>query len=419
MRSPVEVQHHVLDGLSPVGRIRFSLTSKQSHQIVSSYNLIAFWITRILSRYFDTPSDIVYFRSLQYALGVIISGSSAIQFFDSTTYPDSDLDLYVKISNAISLMKFLLQKGYVIMPDQSSDWQVTFAEALNKSSMTGREHDDAERALPQREDYDIAGIAAIFNFKKQGKHVQVIACWNTPLEAILHFHSTCVLNLISHSHAYSLYPYATFEDRISIHIPIERMSSVTDADFVKRRMARQKYVHRGWRTAPTPSAAAYLCPNSEFRNELRYVGDSKCWTVPLELLPELGDLNRSVPMRLEDDPVRANVWRNNSTTLNAFRVEHNVLYTSKTQLRNAYCISGTIWDQISPFFSDRGLGLVDSEYVRLIHKLCKAYNKNVTINGEKIASVRSLEDTVEDCVQKIVSIFFTNAEHSEGVAYDL
>ena len=121
----------------------------------------------------------------------------------------------------------------------------------------------------------------------------------------------CVMNLISHSHAYSLYPYATFEERVSIHTPTP--ASVIRMD--KHKKAREKYTRRGWSMAPTPSAAAYLRPNSEFRNALRCVGDSKCWIIPLEPLDVLEEtsLYQDISMHLEGDVVRAHAWENMST----------------------------------------------------------------------------------------------------------
>jgi len=226
------------------------------------------------------------------------------------------------------------------------------------------------------------------------------------------------MNLISHSHAYSLYPKATFEDRVSICMSAPTSISHTELD--KRKAARDKYVHRGWLIVPAPTAAAYLCPNSEFRNGLRYVGDPQCWIVPLEPLPETKDLNRFVPVCLRDDAVRSNVWKNNSILLDKFGVNFQVFKT--WQLRDTYCTSHAIHAQIKQFFSDRGRGLVrdlDSGYTTVVHESCRAYNKNVAINGQGITSVRSIENEIRDCLQKVVLIYFTAAEHPEGVTYDL
>ncbi|THU84244.1 hypothetical protein K435DRAFT_409127 [Dendrothele bispora CBS 962.96] len=85
------------------------------------------------------------------------------------------------------------------------------------------------------------------------------------------------MNIISHSHAYSFYPYETFEERVEISIvaqwQLERDNHCATCE---------KYTGKGWRMISKPSAKAYFRPNSEFRNDARFVGDSGCWTIPLE-----------------------------------------------------------------------------------------------------------------------------------------
>ena len=50
---------------------------------------------KLLSRYFHHPET---FRHLQATTGTVISGSSALQFFDRSYYAKSDLDLYVPLA---------------------------------------------------------------------------------------------------------------------------------------------------------------------------------------------------------------------------------------------------------------------------------------------------------------------------------
>lgn len=104
------------------------------------------------------------------------------------------------------------------------------------------------------------------------------------------------MNVISHAHAYALYPYATFIDRVSWNIVKYRGSdSYHDA-------ARQKYIDRGWTMIDWPSALAVTRPCSEFRfRSRRCVGDLSCWVIPLS----------PVANRRIDDPVRNNTWSNN------------------------------------------------------------------------------------------------------------
>jgi hypothetical protein len=61
---------------------------------VKDYFARAFNIEKRLSRYFDDPKS---FRKLQAETLTVISGSTALQFFQRNFYPESDLDLYVHV----------------------------------------------------------------------------------------------------------------------------------------------------------------------------------------------------------------------------------------------------------------------------------------------------------------------------------
>ena len=75
----------------------------------------AFCVDRLLSRYF-TPAEILCFRELQCVTGALISGSTAVQFFDRETYPDSDLDVYVEHRYVRTLTDWLVKIGYKYKP---------------------------------------------------------------------------------------------------------------------------------------------------------------------------------------------------------------------------------------------------------------------------------------------------------------
>lgn len=55
----------------------------------------AFNLDKLLSRFFSPP-EILRFRELQCSTGMLISGSTALKFFERVVYPDSDLDLYIE-----------------------------------------------------------------------------------------------------------------------------------------------------------------------------------------------------------------------------------------------------------------------------------------------------------------------------------
>ncbi|KAF5340169.1 hypothetical protein D9758_014990 [Tetrapyrgos nigripes] len=207
---PRELQNLVLREFSSVDRHRFSLVNKKARELVLGHNERSFRIRQFLLRFFGALANVARFRILQYELGLLVSGSTALQFFFD------DLDTYVELIKFRPYADFLLEIGYVFDPiqGQPKDFEDALAAALNAE----RPHADQDDDFAW-EGYRGNGMAEVFNFQKSDKKVQVITCVQTPIEVILNFHSTCVMNVISHSHGYSLFPRATFEDRVSLHTP--------------------------------------------------------------------------------------------------------------------------------------------------------------------------------------------------------
>ncbi|KAH9942558.1 hypothetical protein B0H21DRAFT_523328 [Amylocystis lapponica] len=214
---------------SPAAILRFSRTCRTALAAVKAYVVYVFNINRHLSRFFD---DVPAFRTLQARTSTLISGSSAVQFFDRSYYPESDLDLYVHECRRHELGKWLIEHGYHFVANTRQDTSFDVAAV-------------DWRIPPSDDDYDgMRGVATVYTFEKttQGVpesvlKVQLVIASRTPIEVILSFHSTCVMNVISYEKAYALYPRATFEERRSLVCP---------TDGLPQEPAINKYATRGW-----------------------------------------------------------------------------------------------------------------------------------------------------------------------------
>ena len=80
------------------------------------------------------------------------------------------------------------------------------------------------------------------------------------------------MNVITHDAAYSLYPYATFQQRRSL---------ICGGNGRKQDKARNKYRQRGWKLESYVDSREMVNPRSDFSWRRRWVGDGRCWTVPL------------------------------------------------------------------------------------------------------------------------------------------
>ncbi|KAF9062967.1 hypothetical protein BDP27DRAFT_1232871, partial [Rhodocollybia butyracea] len=195
--SPSTAEDAVLDCLNARELIAFSRTSKSLHRVVLGYLLRAYSIFAILEPFF-TAAQTNQFRIIQAFTGLLISGSTALQLFIRRSRCDprfstSDLDLYVEHRYSSIVGKFLIWCQYEFV--DHPDFDVAVAEGARKM-----------RGYPNHDYPDGRGFAGVYNFVKAGMKIQLITACNSALDIILNFHSTIVMNVISHSHAYSLYP---------------------------------------------------------------------------------------------------------------------------------------------------------------------------------------------------------------------
>jgi hypothetical protein len=241
---------------------------------------------------------------------MLISGSTALQFFDRNEYPDSDLDIYVEHRYAVHVARWLLRIGYTFVARKRQDpsLEVEFAE-------TPCTFHEGDGVFPSEEvGYFGRGVAGVFNFHKYqpDRKIQLITSLHSPMEIILHFHSSmdsillpsrlilisvpyiaCVMNIITHDAAYAFYPLATFEQRRSL---------ICATSGSKQEEAREKYVSRGWTMEPSLQPWEITYRRSDFRMGDRWVGDKACWKI--KVLPKIGGGHNSC-----SDYISSNSWR--------------------------------------------------------------------------------------------------------------
>ncbi|KAG7088806.1 hypothetical protein E1B28_012766 [Marasmius oreades] len=270
--------------LDPHDIIRYSRTCREAYHQVEGYWRRALDIENLLSSFF-TPLETQYFRVVQALTGTLISGSMALQLLNRKRYPESDLDLYVEHRYSSFLGSFLEAIGYEFKPTRG---QPNCLEAAIKQ---------AEKIAPVAlyDEEPGIGFAGVFNMARGDRKIQLITATESPLHIVLSFHSTVVMNVISYSHVYSLYPRATFQRSLSL-------ITYRYKDFLQE-VARQKYVDRGWKMINSDGSeweiyrsertARYSSSGSTpYRRQLeifqvdrlRRLGDSFCWSSKLPML---------------------------------------------------------------------------------------------------------------------------------------
>lgn len=124
---------------------------------------------------------------------MLISGSTALQFFDRSHYPGSDLDVYVEHRYAGVIAHWFQSIGYTFEHRKAQD--PDFHVAFNNTRKT---LPDALIFHPSAiAGYFGRGVANVFDFFKYNpsRKIQLITSFHSPLEVILHFHSSALTGL--------------------------------------------------------------------------------------------------------------------------------------------------------------------------------------------------------------------------------
>ncbi|KAI0083370.1 hypothetical protein BDY19DRAFT_910654 [Irpex rosettiformis] len=287
----------IFSAASPGSILRLARTCKAAHAAMRDYFSRAFDINNHLSRFFDDP---LAFRSLQAQTNTLISGSFALQFFDRSVYQGSDLNLYVPSLHHKEIGRWLVAHGYEYVPGHDEDVD-------DDNEDPDSEEDSDENRLHYLDwvrERLIQGFSKEFSFQKRPSsktdetfHVRLTVVTSCPMEVILGFHSTAVLNVISWDRAYSLYPRATFEHRKSLLL-LEGYTHLTDII--------EKYSNRNFefvRTLDHPS----LTSDPALASTPRWIGDGYSWILDL---PTNGiTLPPPLSKQLTRDPCYLTTWR--------------------------------------------------------------------------------------------------------------
>ena len=184
-------RHPIYDGiysrLSPGARIRFGRTCRLAYNSVQDFHSRAFNVNRHLRRFFDDP---IAFRNMQARLAILISGSNALQFLDSTFYPESDLDLYVWQGSIEEVGHWLMEhEGYLFAPSRYQDKIFGVASEIRLPWLNS-----LGLAFDGDDDSHYGPFLEVYSFTRNGPDgplkVQIVASACSPLLTILNSHSS-------------------------------------------------------------------------------------------------------------------------------------------------------------------------------------------------------------------------------------
>ncbi|KAI0765137.1 hypothetical protein C8Q74DRAFT_1286445 [Fomes fomentarius] len=343
------IYDNILSRLELSSLIHLSAINRVIRHATQDFNWRAYNIDKRLKRFFKDPCA---FRSLQARTAAIISGSFAVQFFDRSFYPDSDVDIFVHPNrDMLDIGLFVSSQGYTYQPMK---WQqARFQDEVDciLSNMGAEPRDGGE--LEQM--YGMPSLRAVFTFERaiirdnaalDIQKIQIVVSRTSPVASVLDFHSTCVMNIITYNAAYSLYPRATFLKREALEINKYNPRAVA---------ALTKYSERGWRIMSNPSPLLACLPHNAFHFDVeRWVCDTKSWTIRLDMEGVTPPPKASPSsVQLDWDPAAECSWMLLHQNNPKAQVYFEVLHTTVLKWRyTAGCFP--YWDVLVKFFVEQG-----------------------------------------------------------------
>ncbi|KAK7054495.1 hypothetical protein VNI00_003693 [Paramarasmius palmivorus] len=322
---PPELVSAVCDNLEVVELVRLSRVNRRCRAFAGAA-LNKFTPNALLRRWFSA-AEIDDFRRLQAVDGILISGSTALAFLTRNSFHPGDLDCYVPYYRSFRLLDFLRQSGYALASDN-----------LPRGGLATHVLRRAKVAAEWAFSYSNPEIRSVYTFVRgsgsSAEKIQVIVTAGSPVHAILHFHSTCVMNFIAHNYAACLFPKATLVDRVTIPLGGEK-HSLDNRKLVKWNSAVAKYEARGWTVVePEDFAISEALGRTCYSIFTRRVGDvfSLVWEFE-------STWDKSIPSPASLDITKAHSWD--------WEYEGKHAELSTTNLRTAdgvdYCVVPTIF----------------------------------------------------------------------------
>ncbi|KAF8346478.1 hypothetical protein F5887DRAFT_861275, partial [Amanita rubescens] len=91
--------HDIFDLLPIQDLLVLERTSRRMKVLKEAYCRFTFSLQRVITPFLETDSHIIDFAYMMERTNAVISGSTALQFFERTIYQNADLDLYFEVKH--------------------------------------------------------------------------------------------------------------------------------------------------------------------------------------------------------------------------------------------------------------------------------------------------------------------------------
>ncbi|KAK7438237.1 hypothetical protein VKT23_018168 [Stygiomarasmius scandens] len=262
---PFELLIEIVSLCSAADRCSLKRTSHLWKDVVERWEQVSYSIEAFLGTWFPDPVALKEFRRVQKRTHFVISGSSALRFLCCQQFTPSDLDIYVNVDTFREVLDFVHRQSYRFVPTANqapSIWNATDAVQTTQDATSP----------PGMSSYYSTPVSSVFKFVNGDLAIDVVVCFCVA-QAILTFHSSVVMNMITYSHAICMFPWLTLVERTNV-VNHNASSCGRDASL-------GKYKSRGWSTTPHVPVRRAMLPTDECGPNTRIIGDTKCMVVDI------------------------------------------------------------------------------------------------------------------------------------------
>ncbi|KAJ8506875.1 hypothetical protein ONZ45_g10659 [Pleurotus djamor] len=251
---------------------------------------------------------------MQSISGLVISGSTVLNFLRAESNSFNDLDLYVDVINTEYVGVWLESTGCI--PHHKFEpvdflsiferllWNVLNLRLEDVRNAGSDKQKAALQALmgekqlcpgqrPELVDgryYSAPHILQVMDFMSPKKsRIQLVICVSGVMDTLLRFHSTHVMNFVTAEACYCLFPRETIEKKLSL---------VFKRPDYKTTLALKKYYRRGWSYLGSEVEAQ---ERGVFPKGTHTYGGTQCLRVPL--LPVMPELDNTYDLAYRNVPV--------------------------------------------------------------------------------------------------------------------
>ncbi|TFK60845.1 hypothetical protein BDN72DRAFT_904625 [Pluteus cervinus] len=270
----IDVMEHIFNSCSAGVLLRFSRTNKYYNHYLNTYMKAHWSIRKHLEPIFP---GLLYdeFRALQAKSGLVIFGSSVLNFFARTIDPDALTDMMVTLPASGEVINWFESRGYRRVVDKRAEED----EGGDEDSDSFESDSDDERR---------GRTPDIVRYSDGTKTVHIWIAHHCTLDYVVGSNLTATMNFITANDAVSLYPHSTLDTKVAVRIR-NHDNALSDAFVLK-------YRSLGWNVLDYIMGCDRATPRSDFYADyditgIRFVGDGKCWTLPCvpdSPIPEMG-----------------------------------------------------------------------------------------------------------------------------------